>query len=443
MTKGQTAMERPIYPGKVWQHADRPEELGWSSELLAEARTYSEQIGSAAVMIVDGGVVVDAWGDITRNYYAHSMRKSLLNALYGIYVQEGKIDMTKTLEELGIDDHTPLTETEKQATVADLLKARSGVYIPAIGESPLMKATRPARGDHAPGTYWYYNNWDFNALGTIFDQQTGETSIFHAFKVCIADPIGMQDFRIEDLHYTYDPRFAHPYYGFLISARDLARYGLLYARGGRWGDEQIISASWAAESTSPHSDAGAFGGYGYMWWIAVDGRHLPNVNLAEGSFSAQGGPGQYLLVIPAHDIVIVHLVDSFDSAKEVPIGQFGHLIQMILQASGKDLSTKTPYVDDRIGLDEAELPRFAGQYEGQTLPLSAQVELHDGGLLVIVGDVGRFDLAPITSTRYQIENWRGAEVEFSIGENRIETMTVTLCDSRTLEFKPTGESGGS
>ena len=77
-------------------------------------------------MIVDDGVVIGAWGDITRKFECHSMRKSLLSALIGIHVEGGHIDMSKTIKELGIDDKEPsLTATEKQATVADLIKARS------------------------------------------------------------------------------------------------------------------------------------------------------------------------------------------------------------------------------------------------------------------------------------------------------------------------------
>jgi len=84
------------------------------------------------------------------------MRKSLMSAPFGIYVAEGKIDLSSTLKELGIDDLTPLTEVEKTATVKDLLSARSGMYIEAAGEAPSTKAVRPARGSHAPGTFWYY-----------------------------------------------------------------------------------------------------------------------------------------------------------------------------------------------------------------------------------------------------------------------------------------------
>ena len=190
---GDTA-QSPVHPGVEWARADSPEMLRWSSAKLAAAQAYAKRIGSAAVMVVDNGVVVAAWGDVTHKYFCHSMRKSLMSALYGIYVAEGKIDLTATLKDLGIDDLTPLTEVEKTATVKDLLSARSGVYIEAAGESSGMKALRPARGSHAPGTFWYYNNWDFTALGTIFDQLSGEKNIYTAFDRRIADPIGMQDY---------------------------------------------------------------------------------------------------------------------------------------------------------------------------------------------------------------------------------------------------------
>src|SRR5919109_1479372 len=69
-----------------------------------------------------------------------------------------------TLAELGIDDQQSLTEAEKRATVADLLGSRSGVYLPAAKEPADMRAERPARGSHAAGEFFFYNNWDFNVL---------------------------------------------------------------------------------------------------------------------------------------------------------------------------------------------------------------------------------------------------------------------------------------
>jgi len=161
-------------PGAQWTKLDSPATQDWSAETLDKAREISKSIGTTALMIVQNGVVVAEWGDVAVKSPAHSVRKSLLSALIGSAVEEGKIDLSSTLEELGIDDNEPsLTEIEKQATVGDLIKARSGIYHAALYETRRMTASKLERGSHAPGTFWHYNNWDFNALGTIYRRQTG------------------------------------------------------------------------------------------------------------------------------------------------------------------------------------------------------------------------------------------------------------------------------
>ncbi|UCD36985.1 MAG: serine hydrolase, partial [Fidelibacterota bacterium] len=165
-----------------------PESAGFSSEALAAVSEQAEVLGCAALMALYDGQVFYSWGEVDRNYQLHSIRKPMLNSLYGIAVADGLIDLDATLAELGITD-TPTAPTadELQATVRDLLKSRSGVYIPAAAETQEARDTRPARGSHAPDTYFYYNNWDFNVLGTIYEQQTGE-QIFTAFERLIAEP---------------------------------------------------------------------------------------------------------------------------------------------------------------------------------------------------------------------------------------------------------------
>jgi CubicO group peptidase (beta-lactamase class C family) len=76
-------------------------------------------------------------------------------------------------------------------------------------ETESMKKNRPARGSHAPGTFWYYNNWDFNVLGTIFEKKTG-LKIGEAFYQRIAKSIGMQDFQPNDVYYIGGPISVHP-----------------------------------------------------------------------------------------------------------------------------------------------------------------------------------------------------------------------------------------
>src|SRR5438128_5144837 len=104
------------YPGKIWSKVKTPEELGWSSEKLKLARQYSESIGSAAVMIIVNGEILDEWGETTKKFNVHSIMKNFMNALYGIAVRDGKINIQSTLAELNIDDNEPsLTPAEQQA----------------------------------------------------------------------------------------------------------------------------------------------------------------------------------------------------------------------------------------------------------------------------------------------------------------------------------------
>jgi CubicO group peptidase (beta-lactamase class C family) len=335
-------------PAICWPRAARPEDLGWSSRRLRRIVPELWRMDCAALMIVTDGQVVFEWGRTANDFSAHSMRKSLLSALYGIYIDDGAIDPSKTLAELGIDDKTPLTDAEKQATISDLLKARSGVYIRAAGETASMSAARPERGSHAPGTFWYYNNWDFNALGTIFDQETGQGSIYQAFRARIAGPIGMQDLQTERLQYSYEPYSMHPYYGYRISARDLARFGQLFLQQGAWEGKQIVPAAWVRESTTPYSETGSSGtysGYGYMWWIAAQDAGP----IAQGSYAASGYGGHTLEVLPALNTVIVYRVNTDDPAARLTYGsRVDQLIVHILRASNR-VATPSRIAEQALG----------------------------------------------------------------------------------------------
>ncbi|PYV11449.1 MAG: hypothetical protein DMG07_19205 [Acidobacteria bacterium] len=323
------------FPGKTWEQLRSPEKLGWSRERLKAARDYSATIKTAAVMIVADGRVLDQWGETETRYNVHSIRKSLLSALYGIHVREGTITLSATMAELGIDDNEPsLTPEEEKATLGDLLKARSGVYHPALYETPGMKAARPRRSSHAPGTFWYYNNWDFNVLGTVFERQT-KNSLFREFAARVAEPIGMQDFRLEDCAYVTGPDSVYPAYPFRLTARDMARFGLLFLNNGNWRGRQIIPRDWVEESTRAHSDAGGSGGYGYLWWVAAGGRHLPGVALKDGSYSARGAGGHYILILPDLRLVIVHRVNTDVAGNQVSGAEFGRLVQLVLAAHGE------------------------------------------------------------------------------------------------------------
>ncbi|NYH15612.1 serine hydrolase domain-containing protein [Paraburkholderia bryophila] len=256
------------FPSADWTQAP-PATQGFSQEGIDRAVSYAKQQGSTSGMIVHSGVVVAEWGDVSRRSNLYSARKSFISALIGIAVGRGQMHLDDTLAQLGVDDNEPaLSPTEKQATVRMLLEARSGVYHPSVYETAEMQATKPPRYSHPPGTFWYYNNWDFNTVGAIYAKATGR-DIFQALQTEIANPIGMQDYRPSDGHYV-SGGLATRYPAYLIdmSARDLARFALLYLHDGRWRDRQIVPAEWVAESTQSYSDT-TTGGYGYMWWTSV------------------------------------------------------------------------------------------------------------------------------------------------------------------------------
>jgi len=310
-----------------------PEDVGWSSQKLEEAKAFAEKINSAAVMVLYDGKVFISWGNVATKYRIHSIRKPLLGALYGIYWGRGKISLDATLEELNIDDIPPsLTNEEKMATVSDLLKARSGVYHEAAAESEDMVETRPMRGSHPPGTFFYYNNWDFNALGTIFEKVTG-AKIFEAFKREIAEPIGMEDFSLDDCQYSYEEnKSKHPAYNFRMTARDMARFGLLYLRKGNWNGRQIIPQDWIEKSTTAYSlineEMGL--GYGYMWNVVKPGAGFSNILFdGKGGFYHTGVGIHTLSVLPEHKIVYVYRYDT-DGEYQDPGEATIQLVSMIL-----------------------------------------------------------------------------------------------------------------
>jgi CubicO group peptidase (beta-lactamase class C family) len=195
-----------------------------------------------------------------------------------------------------------------------------------------MAKARPLRGSHPPGTFWYYNNWDFNALGTIYEKATG-TGIYDALAQQIAHPIGMQDYRPRDGEYFTGPDSIHRAYPIRMSARDLARFALLYLHGGTWAGRQVVPAAWVKESTTPYSFApNGHTGYAYLWWTAP-ANPVPD-GLPKGSFFAWGAGGQYAFVVPASDLVVVERVDRDQKLPEPKLTDAIHLLQMTMAAGG-------------------------------------------------------------------------------------------------------------
>ena len=423
----QSATDR--YPGSTWLKYATPEEAGWSSQKLQEAREHFDAIDSAAVMVVYDGAVLAAWGEVERRFMCHSVRKSLLSALYGVHVAEGTMDLNKTLAELNIDDNPPLTDAEKHARVIDLLRSRSGIYRPAAYETAKMKKTRPRRGTHQPGELFWYNNWDFNALCTIFEQETG-TKVFEEFQRRFAVPVEMEDFRLQDTYYHLEEEHSiHPAYPFRMSARDMARFGLLFLRRGKWRDRRILTRQWVEQSTASHFEQGDATSnpqyaYGYLWWAVVDGP-LRKLEM----FSARGFGGHAIDVVPLANLVLVHRVDTFwdlnlplgREKKRVKDSDRFRLLELILRARVGRPSPKAKLIPlpaslkrtEKVQLDSQVLSKYARQYDFGGFQL--HVKTAGDGLLIGGPGIGQFGLLPLSETQFVVEDLQ-APVAFELDE---------------------------
>ena len=306
------ALAQP-FPGATWSYRDNAPE--WDRAALRDLREYivDSSVVTGLVIVQDGEIVFE-YGDLGENSYIASCRKSVLAMLYGKYVEDGTIDLDKTIGQLGLTDVEGILPVEQRATIQDLISARSGVYHPE-GYPGGMQQYAPERGSVEPGAFWLYSNWDFNAAGYVFEQETGK-NIYDEVEVQLAQPLQMQDWRRELQQKQGDTTISkYLAYPMWFSTRDMARIGLLMLNKGNWNGRQIISQDWVAEMLTTRTTAeelnnnvpvfrgtGVNYGYGYMWWLFES----MNDYRLEGAYVASGAMGQAIAVFPAIDTVVAY-----------------------------------------------------------------------------------------------------------------------------------------
>lgn len=330
------------YPDKNWTYLENKEEFGWKADKLNKLTDFvRDSTHATGLVIIQSGKILVEYGNIEELSYIASCRKSILSLLYGKYVEDGTINLNKTLAELNIDDVGGLLPSEKNATIYDLLKSKSGVFHQASNEGG-NEFLFPERGSKKPNTYFVYNNWDFNTAGFIFEQETG-LSIYQAFDKDIAKKIGLEDWDISKQFKAGDTtKSIFKAYHFLFSTRDMARIGYLALRNGKWKEQQIIPQTWVKRMTSITTGLEEMKtvdprikdwpwykwGYGLMWRIWDSPEQLPELNKA---YTATGNMGQYITIIPALDMVIA-LKTKSDYGRRTGYDVYDKLLTKIIDA---------------------------------------------------------------------------------------------------------------
>ena len=446
---------RPVAAsGGPWLQYTDVRQAGFDPEALRAVCERADKLQSGALMVVFRGRVILACGDVARKFGAYSVRKSLVSGLYGTAVARREIDLNSTLAHLAIDDLTPLTPAEQSATIRQVISARSGVYLPsAYGAG--QERGRPPRGSHAPGTHWYYNNWDFNIAGVVYERATRE-DLFESFDRRLAQPLGMEDWNPRDGFRAYEPtKSRHPAHTFRISSRDLARFGQLYLQEGRWADRQILPADWVRESTRPHTDDGDGTGYGYMWWTYQAGSPFTAKypRLGTNTFYRGLGTGeQGLWVIPGEELVVVHRADT-DHGRTVESTDQWQLVESVLAARRtkpepnpalgplrpSPLSSQLPpfAIPEYRPLPSSLLGDYLGDYEPSPGPTNSgpfrltpgammRVFLFDEKPYLHIPGAGDIQMFPTSRDTFTARVSHGVDIRFDRTASDVTAVSVTL-----------------
>ena len=261
----------------------------------------------AVLVVYHGQLIVERYApgfDRRTRLLGWSMTKGITNALVGILAGQHK---------LNIEAPAPVAEWEKDdrhaITLANLLNMNSGLrwwefYAgPSDATRMLFKETDMGHYAmrsslrHPPGTIFNYSSGTANILSAIIRRTVGEEEYYHFPYQQLFEKIGMYSAVMEmDGGGTYVGS-SYCY----ATARDWARFGLLYLHDGVWNGQRVLPEGWVRWTTTGEE-------YGALWWLnrgPVASRRHPEI--PADCFSCEGYEGQYIWVIPSKDLVVVRL----------------------------------------------------------------------------------------------------------------------------------------
>jgi CubicO group peptidase (beta-lactamase class C family) len=314
------AVEYTPLPGDDWE-VSTPAEQGLDPMLVAELYYNAAELETiySLLVIKDGYLIAEDYfneGSVEQKDRLQSVTKSYTSALVGIALEQGYLSsVDQKMLDFFPEIADQITDPRKeQITIRQMLQMRagypweetdptlwegllSGYYVPLIEGFPLITD---------PGTEFHYSNLTSNWLGIIVDRVTGKSLKAYA-EDNLFSPLG-----VEAGDWGSDAEGHNNGCGDLhLTARDAAKFGLLYLNDGEYEGNQVIPADWVRESLQRYSEninaTGGFPanwglsisdiGYGYQWWSARAGEHHFNL--------AWGHGGQLIVLLDELNMIIV------------------------------------------------------------------------------------------------------------------------------------------
>lgn len=270
----------------------------------------------AIIIVHNGNIIAERYADdfdVDSKLMGWSMSKSITNALVGILVKQGKLD---------VDQPAPVDawkdDSRKAITLNNLMQASSGLQWKEVYAGPssatkmlfrkrdagLFAAESPLV--HEPGTDFYYSSGTTNIISRIVRNAIGDENYYRL-------PYEELFYKIGMLNTTLEPDAGGTFVGSSFTwgtARDWARFGLLYLNDGVWNGERILPEGWVKYTTTP-APAAEQGEYGAQFWLNAGEKGNPTnrtyPELPTDLYWASGYEGQNVFVLPSKNLVVVKL----------------------------------------------------------------------------------------------------------------------------------------
>ena len=315
------AAQIPWPNGDLIENSDLPANIDAAALQAASDwafnRASPEQVTLSLIVVYKGEIIHERYApgiDMTTRTRTWSTAKSIAATLIGMLVDQGRMSLDAPLAFDWLPaNSSPETDPRNEITLRHVLNMSSGLqtidnrgmeYATGSGLSYWAGASSVAGArsralTREPGTYWDYENYD-TLLGVYAMKQAlgGEKAYAEFPRKALLDKIGMRNTLVS----------ADRFGDFILSsqvytnARDLARFGLLYLNNGIWDGERLISEEWIDFSRTPApATVGNGGQYGGQWWLVPEGR----TDVPTDAYSTNGNRGQYTVVVPSHNVVIV------------------------------------------------------------------------------------------------------------------------------------------
>jgi CubicO group peptidase (beta-lactamase class C family) len=326
-----------VYPGDEWPSGD-PAAHGFDADKLEEAAAIADDEDSHCLMVVHQGNVIGQWyfddWDVTSQQNVFSITKSFASIALGIASDMGYLDVTDPAS-LYISEWQN-TDSE-DVTIAQLLSQTSGRYWELIndylglgGAEDMTAFAVDLNQEVTPGTEWEYNNAGVQTLERVMTEATGK-ALDEFASLHLLSKLGMSSTFARD-----GAENTVAYSDLSASCADLARFGYLLLKNGRWGNEQIISKDYLDAALHPSSELNT--AYGYLFWLNRDGHWVePSTaddvkiegdgkmypSLPENMVWAEGLQDQLTVVFPDDDLIVTRIGGTGDAVSAFTSGNLG------------------------------------------------------------------------------------------------------------------------